>query len=304
MRKLFHLLYKLHLKKPYRSIDRLRYLKRLKREKHATDDWYSSDKDAWQYHGQEILICSRFRDIPVMFFCDPRAHVEKKIIRDGLYDVHILNYMVQVLSPGTVVLDVGASIGAYAIPLAKAFPHVTVHAFEPNPHAVGRLRRNIAINRTHNVTVHQAAAGAAPGRGEFYAFDVRDAGLSSFIEPKQKERNYQTVPVDILTLDEVCRGLPERISAIKIDVQGYEAEALEGSHDVIKTHRPRILFEHEDGNFEGPDAARKAKRRLEGFFLEMRYDVFYITRYDPCMLFPVDWERPLYGNLIAMPQGI
>src|SRR5512135_1971832 len=124
MRKLIHLLYKLHLKKPYHTIDRLRYLKRLKREKNVADDWYYSDKDAWQYHGQEILISSKFRGIPVLFFCDPCAHVEKKIIRDGLYDVHILNYMVQFVSPNTIVLDVGSNIGAYAIPFAKAFPHM------------------------------------------------------------------------------------------------------------------------------------------------------------------------------------
>jgi FkbM family methyltransferase len=304
MRKLFHLLYKLHLKKPYHTIDRLRYLKRLKRQKHAADDWYYSDKDAWQYRGQEILISSRFRDIPVMFFCDPCAHVEKKIIRDGLYDVHILNYMVQFVSPDTIVLDIGANIGAYAIPLAKTFPHVKVHAFEPNPYALGRLKRNIAINGIDNVTVYQAAAGAAPATRVLYAFDSGDAGLSSFIEPKQKGKKYETVPVEILVVDNVFRGVPERISAIKVDVQGYEVEVLEGSRNVITTHRPCILFEHEDSNFEDPDSARKVKERLRGFFLEMRYDVFYITRYDPYMLFPVDWERPLYGNLMAIPQGV
>jgi FkbM family methyltransferase len=304
MRKLFHLLYKLHLKKPYHSVDRLRYLKRLARQKRASDDWYYSDKDAWQYHGQEILVCSRFRDVPVLFFCEPCAHVEKKIIRDGFYDIHILDYMVQFVSPGTIVLDVGSSVGAYAIPIAKAFPQVRVHAFEPNPHAVDRLQRNIALNCIHNVTVHQAAAGASAATRVLYAFDSRDAGLSSFIEPKQQGKNCRTVPVDVLAVDNVFRGLPERISVMKVDVQGYEAEVLEGSRDVMRTHRPCILFEHEDSNFKDQDSAGKAKAKLKGIFLEARYDVFYITRYDPRMLFPVDWERPLFGNLMALPQRV
>lgn len=302
MGNILRLFYKLHLKRPYRSIDRLHYLKRLKRKKHKNDEWYYSDKDAWQYAGGEVLIRTRFRDTDVMFFCDPRSHVERKIIRHGLYDPHILNYMIRVLSPGTAVIDVGANVGAYAIPLAKAYPQVEVHAFEPSPQAAVRLRRNLSINALNNVFIHEAAAGAAAETRMLYAFDVADSGLSSLIAPAGRGVSYETVPVRTARLDDMLGCLERPVNVMKIDVQGYEVQVLEGAGELIRKNRPHILLEHEDGNFEGPAAAREVKKRLREFFSAINYHVFYLTRYDPDMLFPVEWERPLFGNLIALPR--
>jgi FkbM family methyltransferase len=304
MRKFFNLIYKLHLKRPYRSVDRLRYLKRLDRKKHPHDSRYYSEKDASQHKKGEILISSGFRDTTVMFLCDPSFHVERNIIRDGLYGPHILNFMAAFLTPGCAVLDIGANIGAYSVPLAKAFPDVEVHAFEPGSLAVIRLKRNLLLNGLKNVRIHEVGVGSASETLEFHSYGLEDLGLSSFVRPGRKGGLHEALPVEVVTLDEVCTGLERDVTVIKIDVQGYEFHVLEGARALIRKKKPYIVMEHEDDNFIDPDAALKAKSGLKNFFTENSYAVFYMTRYDPDMMFPVSWESPLCGDLIAMPLAL
>lgn len=302
-RRILRLLYRLHLKKPYMHVDRLRYLKRLNREKRQEDDWYYSDKDAQQYTKGEVLICSRFRDEPVMFLCDPCSHIERHIIRHGLYGAHVLSHATRFIIPGTAVLDVGANIGAYAIPLAMVFEGVEVHAFEPNLEAVSRLKRNILLNKLRNVRIFEVGVGARTETVDLHVFDLQDLGLSSFVKPEKARGAYETLPVPVVTLDDMYKEQGPKISFIKIDVQGYEAEVLAGGRELIRRDMPAIILEHEDHNFHDSDSAQKAKNSLKQFFHENGYEVFYMTRYDPDMLFPVAWERPLYGNLLAVSMN-
>ena len=88
-----------------------------------------------------------------------------------------------------------------------------------------------------------------------------------------------------------------------MDVQGFEREVLLGAQGLVATHRPAILFEHEDQNFTTAAQAEQAKRDLARFFEEHCYGVFYITRHDPDLLFPVAWDRPLLGDLLALPDA-
>src|SRR5260370_12621848 len=51
------------------------------------------------------------------------------------------------ISPGSRVIDVGSNVGVYALPWAASKADVTVHCFEPNPAVRSRLARNAALNR-------------------------------------------------------------------------------------------------------------------------------------------------------------
>ena len=290
------------LKQPYQKINPLRYLSRLSRAgKNPSDDWAYANEDSWQYSEGEVLICSSFRDIRVLFYCNPRINVERKIIRDGLYGPHILKYMDALHAPNSIVIDVGANVGAYAIPLAKAFADIEVHAFEPNPFAVERLRRNLAMNGVGNVLLQQYAVGAQAGRMDLHAFTEEDLGLSSLISPpKEGSRN---IPVEVITLDDFYRVNQRPISLIKIDVQGFEFQVLQGGRNLIQQKRPYILLDHEDNLFSEPLGAEEAKQNLQNFFSQCGYIVFSMSKFDPFMLFPVSWNRPLFGTLLAIPQA-
>lgn len=300
MRRLFRLIYSAGLRRAYASVDRLRYLKRLNRAKHRDDEWYYSDKDRSQHRGGEVLIRAAFRGVSVLFMCEPRSHVERRIINDGLYGPHILALMADFLRPGTVVLDIGANIGAYAVPLAKAFPDIDIHAFEPHPGALRRLKRNLLLNDLANVIIHDCGVGESKGSLTFYAGNEKDVGLSSFVRPHAAECS--ALPVAVHPLDGLFGepGLP--VSVIKIDVQGFEAQVLAGARGVVTRDRPTIVLEHEDDNFSTPKDAEAARERLRCFFSDLGYTAFYMTRFDSDMLFPVDWSRALNGDVLALPK--
>ena len=306
-KRFWKLVYRLHLRRRYEDIDRLHYLKRLGSGKQKNDMWYYSYRDADQHDGDEVVIHSRFRGKSVFFYCNPKIHVEREIIRHGLYERHFLDLIADLLEsrPNMIFIDVGTNIGAVTIPLAKAFPDLEVHAFEPNPLSVERLQRNLALNKTTNVVPHPVGVGANPGREQLYTASYLEIGNSSFLKPAGDADKSKSIAVEIETLDNrfgVNTGKGnERIGLIKIDVQGYEREVLNGATALVLRDRPYIVFEHQDENFASLEEARNAKQWFLEFFRDNIYTVLYQTRHDASMMFPVKWDKPLNGNLLAIP---
>ncbi len=306
MERFWKLVYRLRLRRSYENVDRLQYLKRLHTNKPAKDRWCYSHRDADQFGTDEVVIHGRFRGKSVFFHCNPNIHVERQIIRHGLYERHTLELIADFLEPNSRMIDVGANIGAVTIPLAKALPDVTVHAFEPNPQAIERLKRNIILNDVTNITLHPVGVGAKPGKEQLYASSYIEMGNASFLKPFDAAQELKTASVKVETLDECfgerAGGVAGRINFIKIDVQGYERHVLSGASALIHRDHPCIVFEHQDENFSTVKEAKDAKQWLSEFFHNNGYTVLYLTRHDPSMMFPIRWDRPLNGNLLALPR--
>ena len=306
MERFWKLVYRLRLRRGYESIDRVRYLKRLRTGKPAEDTRYFSHRDADQFGADEVVIHSRFRGKPVFFHCNPNIHVEQQIIKRGLYEQHELELIADLLEPNSIMVDVGANIGAVTIPVAKAFPDITVHAFEPNPAAVERLRRNIALNDVTNISLHPVGVSAKTGEEQLYAPSYAEMGNASFLKSLDSAQEFQLASVKVETLDscfgEKEGGVLRRVSFIKIDVQGYERHVLCGASTLIHRDRPCIVFEHQDENFSSGVEASGAKQWFSEFFRNNGYTVLYLTRHDPSMMFLARWDRPLNGNLLALPR--
>src|SRR5205823_1582811 len=65
---------------------------------------------------------------------------------------------------GGTVIDIGAQMGYYALPFARAAgPSGKVFAFEPEPSNLVLLKKNIAANRYENITIIPKAVGDHPG---------------------------------------------------------------------------------------------------------------------------------------------
>jgi FkbM family methyltransferase len=301
-RKIYKLIYRLGLLKPYKRIDRLHYLNRLKRgKKNSQDEWAYVENDFSQYDSNDLLICSPFRGMRIFFCCNPLSRLERKIIRDGLYNSAILEFMEILSVPNCIVLDIGANIGAYTIPLAKAHPEIEVHAYEPNPSALERFQKNMNINGVKNVVLKEVGAGGLTGELELNAFDKRDLAFSSFLPPLKK--GSRKILVKVVRLDDVYQESIKPVCLIKIDTQGYECQILEGAQALIRRYHPPILLEHEDDLFHQKKDSETTKKNLKALFVDLGYEVFYMTKKDPFMLFPVRWDRFLSGDLLALDKG-
>jgi len=132
-------------------------------------------------------------------------------------------------------LDVGAHIGYYSLYM---LPRVLeVFAFEPDPRVCALLKNNVGAKS--NVVVLPWAVGVTGGKAQFTL--ERDAAISHLSAEGDAAANQ--IVVDVVTIDEFVRSRALTVEAIKIDVEGHDAEVIEGALGVLKEQQPLVLTE-------------------------------------------------------------
>ena len=304
LRKLF---YRLGWLAPFWQVDRFRYLKRLQRQK--ADDWrYAAPDDAAQFDDGEVVARITAIAPPVFFYCNRRSLIEAEIIKTGAFQARILALGNDLIAPDSIVLDVGANIGAYALPWAACHGDVSVHCFEPHPQVRARLARNLVLNRSiaSRVTIHAEALSDHSGHATLQAVrqERGNLGLSALANSGILHvAHADPIEVPMMRLDDVFPAGGKAVSLVKIDVQGHEFEVLRGGAALLAHHRPALILEHEDVLFANTREATERKALLGKFLAELGYETLYISRWGADLLSKVDWSRPLNGDLLALPLG-
>lgn len=126
---------------------------------------------------------------------------------------------------GRIVVDVGANLGGTVARFAR--DAAKVHALEPHPGNFAHLLDQIRIRRFDNVDPLRLAASKEAGKATF--FERESHGIHS-LGPHNKGKVRSRYEVEVTTLDRLWH---ERINApiglLKIDVEGFEADVLEGA---------------------------------------------------------------------------
>ena len=148
----------------------------------------------------------------------------------------------QDLPPDALIFDVGANIGVTTAIFAAAHAERRVYCFEPSPRAFGHLSRTISENGLSNCTPMQVALGAAPG---FVGFmDDPQSASASHLAVEGVTLGGSSISVEVATLDEMVSRLNlAHLDFIKIDVEGFEADVIEGAQQTIKRLRPSVFLE-------------------------------------------------------------
>lgn len=143
--------------------------------------------------------------------------------------------------------DIGANIGSVCLPLAVRNPQLAVHAFEPSPRAQARLGANRMANPgVSNVNLYSLALSNDEVLTPFFeSYTHHSSGISTmYAETHNTDIGavlVQSIRGDTL----IANGTAPRPDLIKIDVEGWEHEALEGLSDLIGGRAPlSILWEH------------------------------------------------------------
>lgn len=181
------------------------------------------------------------------------------------------------LRPGDLFLDVGANVGVYSILTSELGARVV--AVEPDPPSITRLRENLDLNDLGTVVVLPVALGSASGTAALVSNDVFSRIGSG----------PDCVDVAVTTLDEVLGD--GYAAGVKIDVEGFERQVLEGAGRALAEHRIGLLqLECNAAGTGGePDSAVFEILRRHG------YDVYRPT--DDGGLVPLHGR--LYKNLFA-----
>ena len=152
------------------------------------------------------------------------------------------------LRPGDLVADVGANNGFTGILFARSVgASGKVVGFEPSPANLEAARENIRLNGVPNFELVAAAVGAAPGKVSF------EPGFGNGAIARNGP-----IEVPVVTLD--AHFGERRVDLLKLDIEGYELEALRGARAVL-AKRPALAIEMHVALYQ--DRARQVAELFE-----------------------------------------
>ncbi len=165
------------------------------------------------------------------------------------------------LAIGDVFVDIGANVGYFTRMASKLVGMCgEVHAFDPMPAAYSLLSLNIAD--LPNVRIYPLALADYCGEAEF---SVRRQGDESSLGRSGLSR--EIVRVQVSTLDKILAHA-DRVSFVKIDVEGYELSVLRGASQILSQHKPLVCFEYLPSN---TNRLKASMRDFEDFFSAYGY---------------------------------
>lgn len=166
---------------------------------------------------------------------DNDRYLGKSLIELGEFAEAQAELFDSIVKPESVVVEVGANIGAHTVVLAKKAK--AVFAFEPQRMVYNVLCGNLALNGITNVETYRVAGGDVRGRVGIPAldFNAEDNNFGAFYMGSEGDKvDY----VDVLPINVPC-------DFMKVDVEGWEAKVLRGSAKMIRDKKPVLYVEND-----------------------------------------------------------
>lgn len=138
------------------------------------------------------------------------------------------------------ILDLGAFIGDSALVLGE---HTAgkVHAFEPSTENYKALLKTIELNEAEDKIVPvKAGAGAERGVASIQACFGMWMSLNTDGREQLRQDSFETIPV--ITVDDYVKEYGIQVGLIKVDVEGFEQQVLQGAEHTLRTQRPALLL--------------------------------------------------------------
>lgn len=165
----------------------------------------------------------------------PTGSLIGRLLRqNGMYEEHIVNWVTANIQPRGLFVDVGANFGWYSCLFAKMADQVVL--FEPEPSNASLLERNLRLNGATNYKLYQAAAGSAESTATLHKAHKGNPGAHSLVGGGYSAGNMM---VPVVRLDDTVP--PGPISLLKMDIEGFELEALRGGRDTLSRTQALVI---------------------------------------------------------------
>lgn len=175
--------------------------------------------------------------------------IDLSIFLFSVFEPDVVAYYEKAIGPGSVVVDIGANIGAHTLQLAGLCGDGgKVVAVEPTAWAFAKLIRNMELNpklKTHIVAVQaflgrQSTDDIPQSICSSWPMDVAENSADA----RSEGRACSTEGASAMSLDQLVERLDlQRLDLVKLDVDGHELDVLGGSHVTLSRFRPRFILE-------------------------------------------------------------
>jgi FkbM family methyltransferase len=174
---------------------------------------------------------------------NPRDSVINEMKAGRFFESYIIDTAREFIKPNTAVLDVGAHFGQMSIEFSKITGKGgIVYAFEADDFIYSLLNKNIHANNCKNIKPILGAVYNVSDEEKFYPkqdFERFGSYGSYGIDNNATEgRKVKTLTIDSL-------NIPEKISFMKVDIQGSDLFAIQGARQTILKNKMPVLFEFE-----------------------------------------------------------
>ena len=176
---------------------------------------------------------------------DPNDEIlSRSIVYDKIWEPETTKLIKNIIHEGNIGIDLGANIGYFTILMANLVgTSGKIISFEPEPHNFEILQKNIQQNHLENVIPEQSAVGDTDGKIKLYLSNTNSGWHkvfpTQFIDYEVSEKN---IDVNICSLDKVF--FEKKIDFIKMDVEGYEWNAIKGGKHILEENQDvKLIFE-------------------------------------------------------------
>ena len=163
----------------------------------------------------------------------------------GTYEPDLQLAAEKMISPVSVVYDVGANIGYISLMCASLTAEEGhIFSFEALPSNIIRLTENVAINNlSSRITIVHAAVISQNGPVTFYTHQSGAMGKAAGSAGRD-EKYLDSVMVNGVALDDfVYNGKHPVPDIVKMDIEGGEGNALKGAGKLLTAGKPSFLIE-------------------------------------------------------------
>lgn len=213
----------------------------------------------------------------------PKDYATYGIYFFGTYDPSMTSVFSHLIKPGETVWDVGTERGWFTLQMATLVgPTGRVDSFEAFPPTVERLKINIDLNKMTWVNVNGVAVSDSNSKMWFvppsnkvtnFISNLNECSgvgyLTTHCEPGALEVN--TINLD----DYYFSQKIQKVSLIKIDIEGAEVSALKGAKKLILKDRPIIAIEF---NRQTALRSNSSIEELNEIFISYGYKLFLFDR--------------------------
>jgi FkbM family methyltransferase len=172
------------------------------------------------------------------FWVDPVSNFGARLMSDGGYEPEVSGAILQLAETARSFIDIGANEGYFAIIVANSRGvNCRVVAVEPQSRLQEVIKRNLSLNGVEaNLEQVQCAVSDHDGKARLFLSPSVNTGSSGLV--RATRYRVKTEEVEVMTIQSLMHQLGmQTIDLMKIDIEGFEYEAIFGSKSIFESKR-------------------------------------------------------------------